>query len=246
MDWFQWCYTRYTIGKCWKRNLSRMLGDLYAPIHKISKWLGTPRKLRLYCMTGWFIEIGTWKMMENDGKWWKMMEIPKLETTIWTCLKPPTIMISSFPLVGSSLYQFSFIRESKSKPWYPMKHPWNPNPRSPAAIRYQWFLCIIYPKELTIYPSIPYQIPRRPLAWYLSFRKAKDNPHDSDSKIPWCFSWFFPELPPKSGLNPSIQHHPSWTKQFFFFLRSFSPVANESCSHGFEPMAKMAKVSDGF
>lgn len=152
------------------------------------------------------------------------MEIPKLETTIWTCLKPPTIMISSFPLVGSSLYQFSFIRESKSKPWYPMKHPWNPNPRSPAAIRYQWFLCIIYPKELTIYPSIPYQIPRRPLAWYLSFRKAKDNPHDSDSKIPWCFSWFFPELPPKSGLNPSIQHHPSWTKQVCFFFCIASPL----------------------
>ena len=30
--------TRYTIGKCWKRNLSGMLGDLYAPIHKISDW----------------------------------------------------------------------------------------------------------------------------------------------------------------------------------------------------------------
>ena len=128
-------YPVYHIGKWKKRNFSEMLGDLYAPIHKISRWLGTPRKLRLYCMIGWFIEIGTWKMME----------IPKIETTIWTCLKPPTIMISSFPLVGSSLYQFSFIRESKSKAWYLMKHPWNPNPRyprSPAAMRYQWFLCI--------------------------------------------------------------------------------------------------------
>ena len=72
-------------------------------------------------------------LIHHPGRW-KMMGIPETETTASTYLKPPTLMVSSFPLVCSSLYQFSFISSvNPNKRWYIM-NPQNPNPNHPRPL----------------------------------------------------------------------------------------------------------------